>query len=128
MDVEMLPYPQVMVAHSSMAGARDLGDSKENGITALEKINPNFLKEARIRYSAPLTASGRFIGLLAEISNLLGYGIGSLEAGNAWQAGIQWRAGSAGDAKSSRRSRRALAAWANAPMWAARSRQIRFHV
>jgi len=31
MDVEMLPYPQVMVAHSAMAGARDLGDSKWTG-------------------------------------------------------------------------------------------------
>jgi len=26
MDVEMLPYPQVMIAHSAMAGARDVGD------------------------------------------------------------------------------------------------------
>jgi len=31
MDVEMLPYPQVMVAHSAMAGARELGDSKWTG-------------------------------------------------------------------------------------------------
>jgi putative PEP-CTERM system histidine kinase len=45
--------------------AVDLGESKENGIAILKKINPDFLKEARIRYCAPLTASGRFIGLLA---------------------------------------------------------------
>ena len=45
--------------------AVDLIDSKENGIGDFEKINPDFLKEARIRYCAPLTASGRFIGLLA---------------------------------------------------------------
>jgi putative PEP-CTERM system histidine kinase len=44
--------------------AVDFIDSKENGIRDLEKINPDFLKEARIRYCAPLTASGRFIGLL----------------------------------------------------------------
>jgi putative PEP-CTERM system histidine kinase len=45
--------------------AVDLIDSKENGIGDFEKINPDFLKEARIHYCAPLTASGRFIGLLA---------------------------------------------------------------
>jgi len=45
--------------------AVDLIDSKENGIEEFEKINPEFLKKARIRYCAPLTASGRFIGLLA---------------------------------------------------------------
>jgi hypothetical protein len=31
MDVEMLPYPQVMLAHSAMIGARDVGDSKWSG-------------------------------------------------------------------------------------------------
>jgi len=31
MDVEMLPYPQVMIAHSAMTGARDLGESKWTG-------------------------------------------------------------------------------------------------
>jgi hypothetical protein len=40
----------------------DLIDSKEKGIGDFEKINPDFLKEARIRYCAPLTAGGRFIG------------------------------------------------------------------
>jgi putative PEP-CTERM system histidine kinase len=43
----------------------DLGETKESGAKDLEEINPDFLKEARIRYCAPLTASGRFIGLLA---------------------------------------------------------------
>ena len=45
--------------------AVDLIDSKEKGTGDFEKINPDFLKEARIRYCAPLIASGRFIGLLA---------------------------------------------------------------
>ena len=45
--------------------AVDLVESKENGIGDFEKIDPDFLTEARIRYCAPLTASGRFIGLLA---------------------------------------------------------------
>jgi putative PEP-CTERM system histidine kinase len=45
--------------------AVDLVESKENGIAALEEIKSDFLKEARIRYCAPLTASSRFIGLLA---------------------------------------------------------------
>ena len=45
--------------------AVDLIDSKENGTADFKKINPDFLKEARIRYCAPITASGRFIGLLA---------------------------------------------------------------
>jgi len=31
MDVEMLPYPQVMLAHSAMVGARDVGDRKWAG-------------------------------------------------------------------------------------------------
>jgi hypothetical protein len=31
MDVEMLPYPQVMLAHSAMVGARDVGDRKWTG-------------------------------------------------------------------------------------------------
>jgi putative PEP-CTERM system histidine kinase len=44
--------------------AVDLAESKEDGIASLEAINPDFLKEARIRYCAPLTASGRLIGLL----------------------------------------------------------------
>jgi putative PEP-CTERM system histidine kinase len=44
--------------------AVDLIDSKENGAGDFEKMNPDFLKEARIRYCAPITASGRFIGLL----------------------------------------------------------------
>jgi putative PEP-CTERM system histidine kinase len=44
--------------------AVDLIDSKENGTGEFEKIHPDFLEEARIRYCAPITASGRFIGLL----------------------------------------------------------------
>jgi hypothetical protein len=44
--------------------AVDLIDSKENGIKDLEKMNPDFLNEIHIRYCAPLTASGHFMGLL----------------------------------------------------------------
>jgi putative PEP-CTERM system histidine kinase len=43
----------------------DFGKLKESWAKDIEKINPDFLKEARIRYCAPLTASGRLIGLLA---------------------------------------------------------------
>ncbi len=42
----------------------DLVDLRENGIVSLEKMNPGLLKEARIRYCVPLTASGHFMGLL----------------------------------------------------------------
>jgi putative PEP-CTERM system histidine kinase len=48
-----------------MQTAVNLVDLKENKQKDLEEINSDFLKEARIRYCAPLTASGRFIGLLA---------------------------------------------------------------
>jgi putative PEP-CTERM system histidine kinase len=45
--------------------AVDLMDPTENGAADLKQMNPNFLPEARIRYCAPLTASGHFIGILA---------------------------------------------------------------
>jgi hypothetical protein len=45
--------------------AVDLMDLKESGGKDLEKVNPDFLREARIRYCAPLAAGGHFIGLLA---------------------------------------------------------------
>lgn len=45
--------------------AVDLVDLKESGEKDLEEINSDFLREARIRYCAPLTAGGQFIGLLA---------------------------------------------------------------
>jgi putative PEP-CTERM system histidine kinase len=45
--------------------AVDLMDLKESGEKDLEKVNPDFLREARIRYCAPLAAGGHLIGLLA---------------------------------------------------------------
>ena len=52
MDVEMLPYPQVMIAHSAMAGVRELGDSKWTG---------------RLPFIA-----GFFVGLALEMIRMLG--------------------------------------------------------
>jgi putative PEP-CTERM system histidine kinase len=56
---------ELIHAMSEKQTAVDLVEAKENGIAAFEGINFDFLKEARIRYCAPLTAGGRLIGLLA---------------------------------------------------------------